>query len=92
MNGKIKRHLSTEHGEVPLEDTTVFSELISLSEKSYLKPAEFAEGLLNQGIRFPDQKAYKAFWKEVDSFLTEQAVSDPIEAFLTRALITDSIS
>ena len=64
---------------MPLEDTTVFSKLISLSEKSYLKSAEFAEGLLNQGIRFPDQKAYKAFWKEVDSFFT-------------RTLITDSIS
>ena len=65
-----------------MEDTTVFSELISLSEKSYLKSAEFAEGLLNQGIRFPDQKAYKAFWKEVDSFLTEQAISDPVDSFL----------
>ncbi|MGN1026135.1 MAG: DUF6076 domain-containing protein [Faecousia sp.] len=90
-DGKIKRHLSTEHGEVPLEDTTVFGELISLSEKSYLKSVEFAEGLLSQGIRSPDQKAYKAFWKEVDSFLTEQAVSDPIDSFFTRALITDNI-
>ena len=77
---------------MPLEDTTVFSKLISLSEKSYLKSAEFAEGLLNQGIRFPDQKAYKAFWKEVDSFLTEQAISDPVDSFFTRTLITDSIS
>ena len=75
-----------------LEDTTVFSKLISLSEKSYLKSAEFAEGLLNQGIRFPDQKAYKAFWKEVDFFLTEQAISDPVDSFFTRTLITDSIS
>ena len=61
-----------------LEDTTVFSELISLSEKSYLKSAEFAEGLLNQGIRFPDQKAYKAFWKEVDSFFTRPLITDSI--------------
>ena len=90
-DGKIKRHLSTEHGEVPLEDTTIFGELISLSEKSYLKSVEFAEGLLNQGICFHDQKAYKAFWKKGDSFLTEQAVSDPIDSFFTRALITDSI-
>ena len=31
-DGKIKRHLSTEHGEVPLKDTTVSDELISLTD------------------------------------------------------------
>ena len=34
--GKIKRHLSTEMGEVPLEDTTVSSELIALIDRDFL--------------------------------------------------------
>lgn len=45
-DGKIKRHLSTEHGEVPLEDTTIFGELISLTDKTFLDICIYIKGVL----------------------------------------------
>ncbi len=41
-HGRIKKHLSTESGEVPLKDTTISDELIALTQTSYLKIARFA--------------------------------------------------
>ena len=35
-DGKVKRHLSTKSGEVPLPDTTITDELIQLSEQNHV--------------------------------------------------------
>ena len=51
-----------------MEDTTVFGELISLSEKSYLKSVKFAEGLLNQESVSLIRKPTKLFGRKLILF------------------------
>lgn len=86
-DGKIKKHLSTESGEVPLKDTTISDELIALTQTSYLKIARFSAELLDC-----KHSSYRDFWNTIDRFLTDQESSAPVYALLTRTSIADHVT
>ena len=86
-DGRIKKYLSTESGEVPLKDTTISDELIALTQTSYLKTARFSAELSDC-----KHSSYQVFWNTIDRFLTDQESSAPVYALLTRTAIADHIS
>ena len=86
-DSKIKQHLSTENGEMPLKDTTISEELIALTEMSFLKTARFTAELMKCS-----PSSYRDFWNAIDCFLTDQEASAPVYALLTRTAIADHIS
>lgn len=86
-DGKIEKHLSTESGEVPLKDTTISEELISLTEMSFLKTARFTAGLMEC-----TPSSYQDFWNAVERFLNDQESYAPVYALLTRTAIADNVS
>ena len=86
-DGKIKKHLSTENGEVQLKDTTISDELIVLTEMSFLKTSRFIKELMQCS-----PTSYRAYWNSIDCFLSDQEASNPVYALLTRTAITDHVS
>ena len=51
-DGKIKRHLSTADGEVPLEDIILFDELIALADKDFLSLCAYIKDVLLETFGF----------------------------------------
>lgn len=89
-DGKIKRHLSTEHGEVPLKDTTVSDELISLTDCPLWEIYSFIKGaLLFVPLVKPSEKELAYFGEAVEAYLTEKETTSPMYAALTRTQIAD---
>lgn len=86
-DGKIKKHLSTENGEVQLKDTTISNELILLTETSFLKTARFIKELMQCS-----PTNYREYWNSIDRFLTEQESFSPVYALLTKTAIADKVS
>ncbi len=86
-DGRIKKHLSTENGEVQLKDTTISDELIALTEMSFLKTARFTAELMKCS-----PNSYRDFWNAIDCFLTDQEASAPVYALLTRTSIADLVT
>ena len=91
--GTIKRHLSTENGEVPLADTTVADELISFTGEDHLSLVNFTKELIReiQSI-YEAQNDYFGFCKEAYLYLVSQEESNPLFLILSRASIADRLS
>lgn len=90
-DGTIKRHLSTGHGEVPLRDTTVSDELISLTDCSLWEICAFIKGtLLCVPMANPSEKDVTFFGEAVEAYLTEIEPVNPMYTTLTRTQIADT--
>ena len=90
--GKIKRHLSTEKGAVPLEDTTVSSELIALIDRDFLDICVFIKEILidtfsfgscDKGADCLNRLLSDTYWNKNNGF--------PVYALLSELLIADRI-
>ena len=91
-DGKIKRYLSTEKGEVPLSDTDICEELISLTDLDSC----YLYGITKIAIclhlnHLSDQGGFPFLYDFVDQYLSEQESTQPMYTLLTRTQIEDSI-
>lgn len=91
--GKLKRHLSVQNREVPLEDTTIENEIMLLLDASHLHTARFTKKQLKL---IPDcqmsNRAYCKFTNGIERFLSEQEQADPMYAMLTRTAMNREIT
>ena len=91
-DGKIKRHLSTADGEVPLEDITLSDELITLADRDFWGLCAYIKEVLLKTFGFGDCAEGADYLKKaVAQYLSEQQATDPVYALLTELLIADSI-
>lgn len=91
-DGKIKRHLSTADGEVPLKDITSSDELIALADRDFLSLCAYIKELLLDTFDFGNNAEGTDYLKKtVAQYLSEQHTTDPVYAYLTELLITDII-
>ena len=91
-DGKIKRHLSTANGEVPLADVTIFDELIALIEGEVWLICAFVKSVLLETDVASDCKAGAAHLQEaVTQYLSGLRATNPVYAYLSEFLISDSI-
>jgi hypothetical protein len=91
-DGKIKRHLSTADGELPLEDIILFDELIALADRDFWRLCAYIKEVLLKTFGFGDCVEGADYLKKaVAQYLSEQQATDPVYALLTELLIADSI-
>lgn len=92
--GKIKKHLSTKMGEMPLPDTTVAEELIQFSEKTISLNLETdLQGLWNMVQQIDENPMiYKDFQEVFCAYYQVMGQHDPVHALLTRTKIEDEVS
>ena len=91
-DGKIKRHLSTADGEVPLADVTIFDELVALIEGEVWLICAFVKSVLLETDVASDCKAGAAHLQEaVAQYLSGLRATNPVYAYLSEFLISDSI-
>ena len=91
-DGKIKRHLSTANGEVPLADVTIFDELVALIEGEVWLICAFVKSVLLETDVASDCKAGAAHLQEaVAQYLSGLRATNPVYAYLSEFLISDSI-
>ena len=93
-NGKIKRHLSTRKGEVPLDDTTIANELILLTDK-HLSTCihENARELWDLAQQIEDDPSiYTLFQENLRMLLRMEERNDLIHAVLTRTKLEDEVT
>ena len=92
-DGTIKRHLSTENGEVPLADTTVAEELISFTGEDHLSLVKFTKELIREiKTIYEAQNDYLCFCKDAYLYLVSQEESNPLFMILSKASINDRLS
>ena len=91
-DGKIKRHLSTTNGEVPLADVNIFDELMALIDKDVWQICVFIKEVLIDtfGCHTYEEGA-DYLRKAAAQYLFEHRVTDPVYALLTELMITDRI-
>ena len=92
LDHRIKRHLSTADGEVPLEDITVSDELIALTDRDFLHLCIFIKEALIDVFEFEDyEEGADCLKKDVAQDLSDQWKADPVYALLSELLIADRI-
>jgi len=91
-DGKIKRHLSTEKGEIPLSDTNICDELISLTDLDFWPDFAFTKEAMCEQFYFrSNQGGFPFFCNLVDQYLSKRESVHPMYALLTRTHMADSI-
>lgn len=91
-DGKIKRHLSTEKGEIPLSDTNICDELISLTDLDFWSVFAFTkEAMCEQFYHRSNQGGFPFLCNLADQYLSKRESVHPMYALLTRTHIADSI-
>ena len=91
-DGKIKRYLSTEKGEVPLSDTGICDELISLTElDSCHRYGITKTAICVQFNHLSEQGGFPFLFVFADQYLSEQESTQPMYSLLTRTQLEDSI-
>ena len=92
QDGGIKKHLSTQNGEVQLPETTISEELIQLTDDSFPWITTSYRNIYTTAILVTNHRQdYSAFCKNVDDFLSEQDTGDPVYSTLTRLSISDKV-
>lgn len=91
-DGKIKRHLSTRKGEMPLDETTIADELIQFSEKEILFKIENPEWVWNKLQQIDqDPTIYEVCQDYFKLYISLMSHRDPIHGILTQTKIEDEV-
>lgn len=89
-DGKIKRHLSSEMGEMPLEDTTITDELIHLSEQNHVHMYQVIKEIwAYAGVIDMQQEYETVFAFMVESFLRYLREKEPVRYTLLMTQLDD---
>lgn len=92
QDGGIKKHLSTQNGEVQLPETTISEELIQLTDNGFPWTTTSYRNIYTTAILVTNHRQdYAAFCKIVDDFLSEQDTGNPVYSTLTRLSISDKV-
>ena len=91
--GIIKKHLSTNLGEMPLKETTIAEELIQFSEKTIPFNLEKDPQWIWDKIQQieTDPMIYMDFQEVFKTYLIMMTSHDPVHAALTRTKIEDEV-
>lgn len=91
-DGKIKRHLSTRKGEMPLDETTIADGLIQFSEKEILFKIENPEWVWNKLQQIDqDPTIYEVCQDYFKLYISLMSHRDPIHGILTQTKIEDEV-
>ena len=92
-NGIIKKHLSTNLGEMPLKETTIAEELIQFSEKTIPFNLEKDPQWVWDRIQQieTDPMIYMDFQEVFKTYIIMMTSHDPVHAALTRTKIEDEV-